>query len=197
MTVRALDHERVALLQRERRARMTRIDYMPRDLALAVIVAKRAEQRPGSVAATHSAVIDAIVMEWARLTGQVAESRIEARGGNPQPELMQASRRCAGAYESGKARPELSHPLRAHAYNSGGDWPKWAEAWLAAGKAKEASRRVICGARRRRDGQACRAKSEPGKKRCKWHGGCSTGPRTAQGKARAVANLRQNRSPTI
>lgn len=53
--------------------------------------------------------------------------------------------------------------------------------------------RIVCGARRRRDGQPCEALSVPGKRRCKWHGGCSTGPRTAEGKARALANLRQNR----
>jgi hypothetical protein len=52
------------------------------------------------------------------------------------------------------------------------------------------SERVPCGARRRRDGQPCEALSVPGKRRCKWHGGCSTGPRTPEGKARALANLR-------
>ena len=54
--------------------------------------------------------------------------------------------------------------------------------------------RVICGARRRRDGQPCEALSVPGKKRCKWHGDCSTGPRTVEGKARVAANLRKRRS---
>lgn len=49
--------------------------------------------------------------------------------------------------------------------------------------------RVPCGARRRRDGQPCEALSVPGKRRCKWHGGCSTGPRTAEGKAKVAANL--------
>ena len=50
--------------------------------------------------------------------------------------------------------------------------------------------RVECGAKTRA-GHPCRAKSLPGKRRCKWHGGCSTGPSTAEGKAKAVANLRQ------
>jgi hypothetical protein len=49
--------------------------------------------------------------------------------------------------------------------------------------------RVPCGAKRRRDGQPCTALSVPGKKRCKWHGGCSTGPRTAAGKAKSAENL--------
>jgi len=30
--------------------------------------------------------------------------------------------------------------------------------------------------------------------RCKFHGGMSTGPKTSEGRARALANLRQNRS---
>ena len=53
--------------------------------------------------------------------------------------------------------------------------------------------RVICGARRRCDGQPCQALSVSGKKRCKWHEGCSTGPRTVEGKARVAANLRKRR----
>lgn len=64
-------------------------------------------------------------------------------------------------------KPELRHPLKAG---------------------------VICGARRRRDGQPCQAMSVPGKERCKWHGGASTGPRTDIGRARSMANLRQYRS---
>jgi hypothetical protein len=53
--------------------------------------------------------------------------------------------------------------------------------------------RVPCGARRRRDGQPCEALSVPGKQRCKWHGGMSTGPRTAEGKARVAAHLPRRR----
>lgn len=56
-------------LQRERRARMVRIDYMPSDIALTVIEAKQATLRPGSVEATNSATLNAIVTEWAALTG--------------------------------------------------------------------------------------------------------------------------------
>lgn len=51
-----------------------------------------------------------------------------------------------------------------------------------------ATRRVVCGARTRK-GAPCRYKSEPGKRRCKFHGGKSTGARTPEGKARiAEAN---------
>jgi transcriptional regulator with XRE-family HTH domain len=40
-----------------------------------------------------------------------------------------------------------------------------------------------CGARTRK-GTPCRAKALPRKTRCKFHGGASTGPRTAKGRAR-------------
>lgn len=49
--------------------------------------------------------------------------------------------------------------------------------------AMKARRRIVCGARTRKGG-ACLNKSEPGKQRCKFHGGKSTGPKTAEGKAR-------------
>lgn len=38
-------------------------------------------------------------------------------------------------------------------------------------------------------GAPCRGPKIPGRKRCKWHGGCSTGPRTPAGKAKVTANL--------
>ncbi|WP_420852591.1 HGGxSTG domain-containing protein [Salinisphaera shabanensis] len=53
--------------------------------------------------------------------------------------------------------------------------------------------RVACGAKRRSDGEPCEAPSVPGKRRCKWHGGCSTGPRTPEGKARVAENLNHRR----
>lgn len=52
--------------------------------------------------------------------------------------------------------------------------------------------RMLCNARTK-TGRPCRAmKLEHG--RCKWHGGLSTGPKTPEGKARALANLRQYRN---
>jgi DNA-binding transcriptional regulator YiaG len=47
-----------------------------------------------------------------------------------------------------------------------------------------------CGARTRK-GKPCRAKALPGKTRCKFHGGASTGPRTAEGKARIAEAQRK------
>lgn len=57
--------------------------------------------------------------------------------------------------------------------------------WRAREAARAARRRVICGAKTRK-GTACRNKSEPGKRRCKFHGGKSTGPRTPEGRARVA-----------
>lgn len=50
--------------------------------------------------------------------------------------------------------------------------------------------RVICGAKTRK-GTPCRAKSEPGRRRCKFHGGMSTGPKTEEGKARIAEAQRR------
>lgn len=63
------DRNRINAAQRARRASMKRIDYMPCPAAVAVMEAKRARAHPGSVDATHSAVLDAILSEWAELTG--------------------------------------------------------------------------------------------------------------------------------
>jgi transcriptional regulator with XRE-family HTH domain len=60
-------------------------------------------------------------------------------------------------------------------------------AYLARNKKRQAQRlarlRVICGAKTRKGGTCCN-KSEPGKQRCKFHGGKSTGPKTPEGRAR-------------
>lgn len=50
-----------------------------------------------------------------------------------------------------------------------------------------------CGAARRRDGKPCRALNVAGRRRCRWHGGLSTGPRSDEGRLRALANLKQYR----
>jgi transcriptional regulator with XRE-family HTH domain len=53
-----------------------------------------------------------------------------------------------------------------------------------------AAYRVTCGAKTRK-GTLCRAKSEPGRKRCRFHGGLSTGPKTAEGRARIAKAQRR------
>lgn len=47
---------------------------------------------------------------------------------------------------------------------------------------------IRCGARRQ-NGLACRQWVPAGRLRCKFHGGLSTGPRTAEGKARVAQNI--------
>ena len=53
-----------------------------------------------------------------------------------------------------------------------------------------AARRVVCGAKTRK-GMPCQMKSEPGKARCKFHGGKSTGAKTPEGLARIAEVQRQ------
>ncbi|EIE50371.1 HGGxSTG domain-containing protein [Salipiger aestuarii] len=53
----------------------------------------------------------------------------------------------------------------------------------------KAKRRVLCGATTRK-GMPCRAKSGPGRRRCRFHGGLSTGPRTPEGKERIRQAMR-------
>lgn len=162
------DRSHLAKGQRARRARMVRVDYMPGKDALAIIAIKRDQCRPGSLSATNSAVIDAIVTEWADLTG-IKYGEIENPMTSGQgPELSDGYAR---AYDFGTSRPELPPASRAAA--------------------------TICGANRHRDGQPCQARPEPGKARCRFHGGRSTGPRTPEGKSRAQQNLRQNRHAAL
>jgi len=95
-----------------------------------------------------------------------------------------------GVSRAVRASVDNSAPLiryyRVDTVRTGVDLQRWL--WQRA-YAMERDNRVVCGARRRRDGQPCEALSVPGKRRCKWHGGMSTGPRTAKGKAKCAANL--------
>ena len=50
--------------------------------------------------------------------------------------------------------------------------------------------RVRCGAKTRK-GTPCRAQSEPGRRRCKLHGGLSTGPKTVEGRRRIAEAQRR------
>lgn len=50
--------------------------------------------------------------------------------------------------------------------------------------------RPMCGAKTR-NGAPCRMKIEPGRKRCRLHGGLSTGPKTAEGRERIAAAQRR------
>jgi len=68
--------------------------------------------------------------------------------------------------------------------------PPWLAAYVKRHGRLPPTARVKCGGKRRRDGEPCQAPSVPGRRRCRWHGGHSTGPRTEEGKARCARNLR-------
>lgn len=242
------DRAHLAALQRKRRARMVRIDYMPGPEALAAIEAKRATLPEWGGLSTNSATIDAIVTEWAELTGinsgevdpAMSPANLpELPGTYAQARMSPDAERSARAQESGGLPGVIAQIAGPHAsaYESGGlpgittgiagvragandsgqfpalqkdgrrelagspkkgggaSMPAWMADWQAQEARRQATRRVTCGAKRHRDGQPCQAKSEPGKRRCRFHGGRSTGPRTPEGKARALANLRQYRKP--
>lgn len=154
-------------MQRVRRKCCRRVDYHAGPEALAAIEARRSRERPGSVRATNSAVIDAIVCEWATLTGINNQAKSTPRSSGANDGVIR--RLCARAYESG----------------SRGDVPE----------SRRLGSRVICGAKRHRDGKPCKALSVLGRRRCKWHGGSSTGPVTDEGRRKARLNLRQFASP--
>lgn len=63
---------------------------------------------------------------------------------------------------------------------------------VALAKSEQSSKSPIqrCGARTRM-GAPCKAKSLPGKSRCKFHGGMSTGPKTAEGRLRIAEAQRR------
>ena len=185
------DREHLAAMQRQRRARMVRIDYMPSKAAREAIEGMRARSRTDSVTATNSAVIDAIVTEWAQLTGINYSEIVKPKTPMQQPEL-------SGQYARARMTSDGLPCAHAHAGTS----PPAPEFLTSSARAKNSGSvptvanqaRVICGARRRRDGQPCQGLSIPGKRRCKWHGGASTGPRTDEGRSRSMLNLRQYRS---
>ncbi len=53
--------------------------------------------------------------------------------------------------------------------------------------------RPLCGAQTRTEGR-CKVRVEPGKRRCRFHGGMSTGPKTAEGRARIAEAQRRRRA---
>lgn len=184
------DRSRILDQQSERRASRKRIDYYVDSAAQAAIERRRASEQPGSVAATNSAVINAIVCEWAELVSTVNSDprrpqerrghrgndrdhspRAPSDGSGRAPELRQHSRACARANDFGTATVELT----------------------VSSPVVRAPQPTACGARRRRDGEPCQAPPALGKRRCRWHGGFSTGPKTDAGKLRALSNLRRGR----
>lgn len=174
---------------------------MPSPEALAAIDTKRGPYFPFN---TNRGVLDAIVMEWAALTGinkqeELPDSERSARAQEFGESGINAGIAgvCARAFESDTRSPEDGNrrQVRARAYETGGSAGVLRPSARARMTSIAPTQRVICGATRHRDGQPCQAKSVPGKRRCRFHGGMSTGPRTAEGRGRSMANLRQNKSP--
>lgn len=56
-------------------------------------------------------------------------------------------------------------------------------------QAKQRQGVQTCTGRSRQTGLPCRMKAMPGRKQCKFHGGAATGPKTPEGKAKALAAL--------
>lgn len=184
--------------QRRRRVHRPRIDYYPSPDAMAAIEARRSRYYPAN---NYSGILDSIIAEWwqaqnskqAETDAPAAVRQAPDAANRPahtrttpdrlplaRPEITRASRACTPARTTPATEtdaPAAVARVRARLV------PK--------PQRNTGTARVICGARRRRDGQPCEALSVPGKRRCRWHGGCSTGPRTADGRARSLANLRQ------
>ena len=197
------DREHLTCLQRERRARIVRIDYMPSPAALPAIDAKCATLRPGSIAATKSAVLDAIVSEWAKMAGQescggasteISDRTLEFGNQYAPTRVSPVRERSAPSQEFGTMSGVTAAIPRAltRAY----DFGRRAAEIHEASEESVVAQHITCGARRHRDDQPCQAKSEPGKRRCRFHGGCSTGPKTAAGRKRALRNLKQFKHKT-
>ena len=60
----------------------------------------------------------------------------------------------------------------------------------ASGHRGRLSGRPLCGAKTRAGGR-CQVRAEPGKARCRFHGGKSTGPKTEAGRNRIAEAQRQ------
>ncbi len=58
------------------------------------------------------------------------------------------------------------------------------------GNALPRRKRPLCGAQTRAGGR-CKVRAEPGKRRCRFHGGMSTGPKTPEGRAKIAEAQRR------
>lgn len=194
-------HSNANANQRARRARRPRIDYYPSPGALAAIEARRSRYYPAN---NYSGILDSIIAEWwqAQNPKQAETDAPAAVRQAPDAANRPAHTRTTPDRQP-RARPEITRASRTCTLAR--TTPVTETATLAAVDRMRArlipkpqrntgTARVICGAKRRRDGQPCEALSVPGKRRCKWHGGASTGPRSDEGRARSLANLLQNKS---
>ncbi|SHM18657.1 hypothetical protein SAMN05428972_2758 [Rhodanobacter sp. OK091] len=182
---------RKRLRQRQRRQGVKRIDYQPSEQVLALIVV---DLKP-CVGGDFSSVIDRLILKAAGVVPEfrhTSRRRVHANnlaGSMEDAGIGRPVRTRAKDFAVANKNPGIIAAIHAGASDFG-ELPTWAAGYLSRCAVRDASKRVVCGGRRRRDGKPCEALSVPGKRRCKWHGGCSTGPRTVEGKARVTANLR-------
>lgn len=91
------------------------------------------------------------------------------------------------AYEAHAMLWKVDHYAQARARAASAETSSSVQARLAEAMEREAHRaarrRVRCGAKTRK-GTPCQMKSEPGRARCKFHGGMSTGAKTPEGRDR-------------
>ena len=164
------DRAHLANLQRKRRAGVVRIDYMPSKQAACIMEFARA-QAASSATATNSALLDALLIQWAELTGLNNQQKSKPMSSGAGPASCHPQ---TFTVMTSEQRPNRQVSARQPAPNG----------------------RKRCGAKRHCDGQPCNAWSEPGKQRCRFHGGRSSGPTSPMGRVRALQNLKQNRRPT-
>lgn len=169
---RSRDRQRLNSAQRKRRGSRPRIDYYPSPEAMAIIESRRTRYAPTN---SNGRILEVILAEWAALTG-LKRTPIES------PLLADTRARSSSSDEDETVRNCQAKRAPAHARMTPGRAPP------------KAALRVPCGARRRRDGLPCEALSVPGKRRCRWHGGLSTGPKTIEGKKKSFSNLLRNKA---
>lgn len=101
--------------------------------------------------------------------------------------MRDSSRLCAATAH----RRTHQEVCREHECLSGGSCGRMRALGLADdGSPLPRHQRPLCGARTRA-GSPCRMRVEPGKRRCRLHGGMSTGPRSAEGRAKIAEAQRK------
>jgi hypothetical protein len=72
------------------------------------------------------------------------------------------------------------------------DWTRLHDERVQLCELRRARNATRCGAKTR-TGAPCKRRPELGRTRCRCHGGCSTGARTPEGRARALSALKRGR----
>jgi|SRR5271170_4715981 len=86
--------------------------------------------------------------------------------------------------DKGEAERRTAFFVRHGSWPSTRELPSWPEF-------PPECRDMVCGGKGRRSGRPCQCREIYANGRCKWHGGASTGPKTAEGRARSQGNLRR------